>query len=396
MTDKSIRVKIVYRNYKPLHMIYESLVSNPPDNVNYVVPKPVKFLSRFMFLYRKYKKNLLVKSAIRFINKLVFSKRETTSEVDIYQFVNMVSGDLDSIDKPFIVDVERATSLAGFTEDEKMVEEAANFLLHPQCAAIVCMSRAAERTLKELVGENWSKIKDKTEIIYPTIPLPDITQANNSIIKNKNKLNLLFVGNQSGRKGLPDLLEALRLINDKYPEKVELFVVSGDADELVNRYNLPNVRLYKPAYSKKQMLENFFIPADLFVFPTRGDTYGLAVVDALAAGTPVIATKQFALRELIDDQKDGILMGIDKPALDTYLFIPRKIVKKINSNVVMPQVVEKLVESIEPLINDPTPIATWSKNARAKFSGRNKLSIDLRNRQYNRIYKQIMAAGKER
>jgi glycosyltransferase involved in cell wall biosynthesis len=387
---KPIKVKIIYRNYKPLHKIYESLVDNPPVNVEYIVPSPVKALMRFMFLYRRYKQNVLVKKSIGLINKFVFSKRGKNEKVDMYQFVNMAPSNSGSIDKPFIVDVERATSLTGFTEDVTMIKETVDFLLHPKCVAIVCMSKAAKKSLKNLVGKDWSKIKNKIEVIYPTIPLPKTSTADNSIIKDNNKLKLLFVGNQSGRKGLPDLLEAMKVLNRNFADKIELFIVSGDAGELVAKYSLPNVRLFSPTYSKEEMLEKFFLPADLFVFPTHGDTYGLAVVDALAAGTPVIATRQFALPELVDEGTNGLLIDMDRPALDTYLFIPRNIVKNINSNSINDTIVNQLVQSVILLVEDRYRLVKWSKNAREKFKNNNMLSITERNRRYLEVYKKAL------
>lgn len=387
-----ITVKIVYRNYKPLHKIYESLVVNPPKNVKYILPKTAGYLAKFFVLYRKYKRNKLIKKLIELVNKSVFSQNSPNEKFDILQFVNMTPGDLKQLNKPFIVDVERASSLTGFIEGKDSVKIAIQFLTHKNCRAVVCMSLAARESLKKLVGTSWSQIKDKVEIIYPTIPLPNISAGNRSIIKSSNKLNLLFVGNQSGRKGLPDLLVAIKNLNKKYANKFMLYVVSNDAGPLLDKYNFNNVILLEPNFSKEEMLKQLFIPADVFVFPTRGDTYGLAAVDALASGTPIIATKQFALPEIIEDGKDGRLITLKEPALDKYLFLPKRVVDYINSqNTLMPGVADQLEQIIEGIINDRSVLKNWSMNARKKFGGNNILSIARRNDQYRKLYQRILS-----
>ncbi len=382
-----LKVKIVYRNYKPLHKALESLVENPPPGVKYTVPRPVDGLSRLFFVYRRHKNNRLVKTGIRLINRLVFAAPKAGEEVDLYHFVNMVANDVKSVDRPFIVDMERATSLTGFSKDDKIVRSVIEFLADPKCRAIVCWSRAARTSLKQMAGADWPRLESKTEVIYPTIPIPRALRADHSIISDKSKLNLLFVGNQAGRKGLPDLLEAVKQLDKKYPERVNLYVVSSEARPLINKYDLSNVHLFAPNYSKDQILQKFFLPADLFVFPTRGDTYGMAVVDSLAVGTPVITTGQFALPELISDKKDGRLIKFKDAPLDKYLFIPRETVKRINSTMVDRTMVAKLIEVLEPLIKDSKPLATWSKQAKRKFVGSNQLSPLSRSRKYASVYR---------
>lgn len=388
--SKPITVKIQYRNYKPLHMIYESLVSNPPKGVDYVVPKTIGGMVRFFPIYRKYKHNPVVRRIIGLVSAATFANTDSKEGVDIYQFVNMSSPNPDSIKGPYIVDIERATSLTGFSKGNETITEAKNFLLHKNCKAIVCMSQAAKRSLEKLLESDWKEIEKKTHVIYPTIPAPKLTSADNSIIKKSSKLKLLFVGNQSGRKGLSDLLVAMEKINKNHEAEVELHVISNDAQELIARHNLANVFLYAPKFSKKDMLEKFFIPADLFMFPTRGDTYGMAAVDSLAAGTPIIATKQFALPELIEDGKDGALIKLKNPSLDTHIFIPSEEVAKINSNIVFKDVAKQLAEQIEKVLANRSVLKKWSKHARAKFDNGGMLSIEERNARYLKIYQDIV------
>ncbi|HEX5324163.1 MAG TPA: glycosyltransferase family 4 protein, partial [Capsulimonadaceae bacterium] len=54
-----------------------------------------------------------------------------------------------------------------------------------------------------------------------------------------------------------------------------------------------------------------YAQADLFVFPTRGDCLPLAVMEALAAGLPVITTEVGALAEAAPHGETGLVVPVD-------------------------------------------------------------------------------------
>lgn len=94
---------------------------------------------------------------------------------------------------------------------------------------------------------------------------------------------LLFVGIDWRRKGLPDLLDAFAEIRQEYPH-VELDVVGGwpggpapEGVTVVGR--IPH-----------DQMPRYFSAADLLVIPTYTEPFGIALVEALMMGIPVIGT----------------------------------------------------------------------------------------------------------
>jgi glycosyltransferase involved in cell wall biosynthesis len=63
-------------------------------------------------------------------------------------------------------------------------------------------------------------------------------------------------------------------------------------------------------------LDAAYAAADLFVLATRGETYGMVVTEALARGTPVLATAVKGLPEALGTAPDGTLPGMLVPAED--------------------------------------------------------------------------------
>src|SRR5207244_3164657 len=82
---------------------------------------------------------------------------------------------------------------------------------------------------------------------------------------------------------------------------------------------------------------NLLSTLDLFVSPARSEPFGLSIVEAMAAGVPVVATASEGAREIIEDEQNGRLVPIG----DT----------------------EAMANSIMDLLNDPTQHKRLAENA---------------------------------
>ncbi|MBV9849447.1 MAG: glycosyltransferase, partial [Armatimonadetes bacterium] len=76
---------------------------------------------------------------------------------------------------------------------------------------------------------------------------------------------------------------------------------------------LPNVTVHRGVAPNSAPLLRLFADADLFVFPTRGDCLPLAVMEALAAGLPVVTTRVAALPEAVAHGETGWVVPPDDP-----------------------------------------------------------------------------------
>ena len=122
---------------------------------------------------------------------------------------------------------------------------------------------------------------------------------------------LVFVANESERKGLPQLLRALAQLKDP---SLHLLAVGrfdpAPVASLAASLGLGE-RVKLPGASAR--VASFYAAADLFALPTQYEAWGLVIVEALACGLPVltsrlagaaVAVREGVTGELLDDPRD--------------------------------------------------------------------------------------------
>lgn len=118
---------------------------------------------------------------------------------------------------------------------------------------------------------------------------------------------VLAVGQFIKRKGFDILIESAKEISSD----IGIYIIGGKATEeynsLCERYNLKNVHFLD--FMPTNMLNQYYLAADVFVLPTREDIWGLVINEAMSKGLPVISTnKCIAALELIKDGDNGFIV----------------------------------------------------------------------------------------
>ena len=121
---------------------------------------------------------------------------------------------------------------------------------------------------------------------------------------------LLSVGQFIYRKGFDVLLQAAKGL----PENVGIYIVGGKPTaeflEMKAKWNLE--RVYFIDFMKKNVLSRYYQAADVFVFPTREDIWGLVVNEAMAHGLPVISTNRcISASEMVNSGEEGYVVPVN-------------------------------------------------------------------------------------
>jgi len=163
-----------------------------------------------------------------------------------------------------------------------------------QADKIIAVSHYTKEKLHELFGDF------DVSVIHNGIDFNLFKEGNKKRILKQRKIRLLFVGNLSKRKGsdlLPGILEKL---GDGY----ELFYTCG----LRTKDPFSGIASMKSLGRLDQVeLIRAYQDADILLFPTRLEGFGLTAVEAMSCGTPVVASDCSSLPEIIENGENGIL-----------------------------------------------------------------------------------------
>jgi len=137
-------------------------------------------------------------------------------------------------------------------------------------------------------------------------PLPEL---------NDNLANILFVGRKDERKGLRYLAMAFAALRRRRADLRLLLVGPGKPDRecaaLLDGIAAehPGSLLVTGAVSDED-LPRYYASADVFCSPaTGGESFGIVLLEAMAAGAPVVASDIDGYRDVVDHEKNGLLVG---------------------------------------------------------------------------------------
>jgi len=163
---------------------------------------------------------------------------------------------------------------------------------------------------------------DRIDVIYCGVdtnlfyPKHDRTHLSRLGIGPREKV-LLYVGSEEPRKNLKVLLEAVTLLRKKIPRIVLLKVGSPGRkrDRWVTMQLVKKLKLEDCVFFigdvPEEILPIYYNAADVFVFPSLYEGFGLPVVEAMACGCPVVASGTTSIPEIAGDA--AILVNPSSP-----------------------------------------------------------------------------------
>jgi len=196
-----------------------------------------------------------------------------------------------------------------------------------RCRRIVAISEYAARNFRVVVAE--ARLEDaaklaltnKLEVRYPNL---DVAEQAPAPLPLAGRLQATFVGAHFGRKG-GCVSVRMAEIAHRRGLPIQFTIVSslqaggaiwtdpsrpGFFDQYLSLLALPNVTHITSLGNAD--VRALLARSHVGLLPTFADTFGFSALEAMATGTPVLATAQAALPEAIDDGVDGMLLG---PAL---------------------------------------------------------------------------------
>ncbi len=173
--------------------------------------------------------------------------------------------------------------------------------------AIVCTT--AFEKMKIL--NNFALKKDKIQVINIGIPFPgEITNKEflgiQKLKKETNTLMILFMGTRTSGKGLFDLIHSLEQLKLEGYDRVRLFVggvrtIQWRIFAIMNKFVKRIDYVIDLPYLEEGEKATVFSLADIFVLPSRVDSFGIVYIEAMAHSLPIIYANEPPQREIIND-----------------------------------------------------------------------------------------------
>jgi len=162
-----------------------------------------------------------------------------------------------------------------------------------QCAHVVVPTES----IREMLVINYG-IEQGVTVVPTPVDLtkfrdvqPDKVRSNFGL---KEAEVLLFVGRLAREKGLDMLLRAFILIQELRPGVRLLLLGRGPYEEAlkaeISKSGLKDFVIFAGAVPHEEV-PNYYAAADLFVFPSTTETQGLVIIEAMAAGLPIVAVR---------------------------------------------------------------------------------------------------------
>lgn len=133
-----------------------------------------------------------------------------------------------------------------------------------------------------------------------------------------NRKSLLLVALLNPLKGVPYLLEALALLRKKRDDFVLDIVGDGpyraEYEELTRKLSLQDIVRFHGLKTKPEVAE-FMRKADVFVLPSEWENLPCVLLEAMASGLPIVATKVGGIPEIVSDEAGVLVPPKDVKAL---------------------------------------------------------------------------------
>ncbi|WP_224448735.1 glycosyltransferase family 4 protein [Haloprofundus salilacus] len=153
--------------------------------------------------------------------------------------------------------------------------------------------------------------------------------------------DILFLGRLAPKKRVSDLIRAFALIEDEFPTSDLVIVGTGpEKDSLVSLATELDVddRVRFEGRVSDEAVTEHYATAGLFVLPSVWEGHPLTLLEAWAAGTPVIASSVEGIEEFVDHEETGLLVPSKDP--------------------------ERLADALRYALENPAEALEWGRNAR--------------------------------
>lgn len=257
----------------------------------------ISFLQNLHFKIYNWEINYLQKELKNFIR----DKEIDVIETHDWEGMSRVTEDLNI---PYIIRCHGSWSVLhnffgygaakGKIDNEKKAFEKANY--------VITISKSNEKIVKQVFGSK------NYHLIYNGIDTDFFRPQQNITIKTKS---IFYIGNVSVEKGAQTALNAFIKVNQSESAASLNFIgreteITEQLKEKIQQNNLHNKVVFHGRKDKHEVIK-LLSEAEAVIFPSKGETFGLALTEAMALEKPVVCSDLEVFREIVEDGKNGLI-----------------------------------------------------------------------------------------
>lgn len=160
---------------------------------------------------------------------------------------------------------------------------------------------AVSNYTKKVIEKRYSIASDKISVIHNGVDVSQFEPVAFRKLFARDQI-VLFVGRLTYQKGIQYFLESAKQVLEMNPNTVFLVVGAGDMEQRLimdASYMGIGSRVLFPGFMSGNRLRQLYQMADVFVMPSVSEPYGIVALEAVAAGTPTIISKQSGVAETL-------------------------------------------------------------------------------------------------
>lgn len=286
----------IFHNYEYVHNVSKNYISCCPIKAKEIIIK----------------KKLLGFIPVYLFNKILENKADIII-IDGYGFLSQMAFIFILKWKgiPYILSAD-----GGFVKKEGKIKYWLKHRVIADAAAYLSTSKITDQFLAHY-GANNNKIYRHylTSLYDKDIRRDRVGEEEKYRIRKKRKISqtgilVVSIGRFIPIKGFDTLLSSMRYVKDD----ITLILIGGKPTKEYRRAaekkNPGKIRFLE--FVDKETVLEYLDAADIFAFPSRGDTWGLVIGEAMARGLPVISTREcIAAASLIKNGENGYVIPSD-------------------------------------------------------------------------------------
>jgi UDP-glucose:(heptosyl)LPS alpha-1,3-glucosyltransferase len=192
-----------------------------------------------------------------------------------------------------------------------------------RCVAVSSLTK--EKFLQEYPNVDSSEVS----VIHPGVDIEKFTKLDRQSCRYEARKHLgisteeivvIFVSMNFDIKGLDYLMMGLSEFKERHPkEKFKLLIIgksnNGQYVSLAEKIDIQDNILYMGAIPHDHIAK-FYLAADIFSMPSRFDTFGLTVLEAMAASLPVIVSTNVGAKDIVKQGINGFIIDNEKHKIE--------------------------------------------------------------------------------